>query len=395
VRLVRTQVGIIGAGPAGLTLSHLLSLRGVDSVVVETRSRESVESTVRAGVLEQGSVDLLVEAGVGERLLREGAVHRGIELRFEGRGHRIDLSALTGGRAITLYAQHEVIRDLVRARIEAGGDLLFDAHEVSVHDVESARPTIRFQRAGRLAEIACDFIAGCDGSHGVSRSALPKERLRTFERAYPFAWFGFLVEAPPSSAELIYARHERGFALVSTRSPTVQRMYFQCDPHDDPAGWPDARIWEELCARLATHASWQPIAGPITHKAVLGMRSFVAEPMQHGRLFLAGDAAHIVPPTGAKGMNLAIADVRRLARALVEYYASGSEALLDAYSEECLPRIWKAQRFSWWMTTLLHRFADDSAFDRRRQLAELEYVTTSRAAATSLAENYVGLPWDD
>jgi p-hydroxybenzoate 3-monooxygenase len=392
--VVRTQVGIIGAGPAGLLLSHLLHLRGVDSIVLETRSRASIESTVRAGVLEQGSVDLLVAAGLGARLLREGAVHRGIELRFEGRGHRIDFELLTG-RAITLYAQHEIIKDLVHARLESGGPVLFDVHEVSVHDPDSARPTIRFGQGTRTEELACDFIAGCDGFHGITRDAIPKDVLRTYERLYPFAWFGFLVDAPPSSAELIYALHERGFALVSTRSPTVQRMYFQCAPHEDIADWPDARIWEEMRARLATQQGWRPVEGPITHKAVLAMRSFVAEPMQHGRLFLAGDAAHIVPPTGAKGMNLAVADVRRLAFALGEFYEHDRRQVLRDYSIACLRRVWRAQRFSWWMTTMLHRFDDHTEFDRRRQLAELDYVTSSRAAATSLAENYVGLPWDD
>ncbi|MGQ0834257.1 MAG: 4-hydroxybenzoate 3-monooxygenase [Gammaproteobacteria bacterium] len=391
---MRTQVGVLGAGPAGLLLSHLLQLRGIESVVLEVRSRGSIESTIRAGVLEQGSVDLLIESGVGDRMRSEGAVHHGIELRFDGRGHRIDLTELTGGRAITVYAQHEVIKDLVHARLEAGGAVLFDVRDVSVHDIDSARPTIRFVHGGRTEELACDFLAGCDGSHGISRGAVPKNVLRTYERVYPSGWFGFLVEAAPSSTELIYALHERGFALVSTRSPTVQRMYFQCDPHDDVANWPDARIWEEMRARLATIDGWKPIEGPIIQKSIVAMRSFVAEPMQHGRLFLAGDAAHIVPPTGAKGMNLAVADVRRLTDALTGFYAEGRENLLRQYSATCLRRVWKAQRFSWWMTTMLHRFADDSAFDRRRQLAELDYVTSSRAAATSLAENYVGLPWD-
>lgn len=391
---MRTQVGILGAGPAGLLLSHLLHLRGIESVVLELRSRGSIESTIRAGVLEQGSVDLLIESGVGDRMRSEGAVHHGIELRFDGRGHRIDLTELTGGRSITVYAQHEVIKDLVHARLEAGGAVLFDVRDVSVHDIDSARPTIRFVHGDRTEELACDFLAGCDGSHGISRGAVPTNVLRTYERVYPSGWFGFLVEAAPSSTELIYALHERGFALVSTRSPTVQRMYFECDPHDDVANWPDARIWEEMRARLATIDGWKPIEGPILQKSIVAMRSFVAEPMQHGRLFLAGDAAHIVPPTGAKGMNLAVADVRRLTDALTGFYAEGRESLLRQYSATCLRRVWKAQRFSWWMTTMLHRFADDSAFDRRRQLAELDYVTTSRAAATSLAENYVGLPWD-
>jgi p-hydroxybenzoate 3-monooxygenase len=346
-------------------------------------------------VLEQGSVDLLVETGVGERLRREGAVHRGIELRFDGRGHRIDFAELAGGRAITVYAQHEVIKDLVHARLEAGGILLFDVHEVALHDIDSARPTIRFRHHERTEELACDFIAGCDGFHGISRGGIPPGVARTYERVYPFGWFGFLVEAPPSSAELIYAHHDTGFALVSTRSPTVQRMYFQCDPHDHLDHWPDGRIWEVMRTRLATRDGWKPLEGPIIQKSIVGMRSFVVEPMQHGRLFLAGDAAHIVPPTGAKGMNLAIADVRRLARALTEFYARDHKGLLADYSSACLRRVWGAQRFSWWMTTMLHRFDEDSAFDRRRQLAELDYVSSSRAAAASLAENYVGLPWED
>jgi p-hydroxybenzoate 3-monooxygenase len=392
---MRTQVGIIGAGPAGLLLAHLLHRHGVESIVLEARSRENIESTIRAGVLEQGSVDLLVEAGVGERMRREGAVHHGIELRFDGRGHRIDLSGLTGGRAITVYAQHEVIKDLVHARVEAAGRLVFEVGDVAIHDIESVRPVIRFRRGARSEEIVCDFIAGCDGFHGVSRDAIPPNLLRTYERVYPFGWFGFLVEAPPSSAELIYARSDRGFALVSTRSPTVQRMYFQCDPLDELASWPDARIWEEMTARLATRDGWKPLEGRIVQKSIVSMRSFVAEPMQHGRLFLAGDAAHIVPPTGAKGLNLAVADVRRLAHALVHFYSSGQQDLLEAYSATCLQRVWRAQRFSWWMTTMLHRSRDDTEFDRRRQLAELEYLVSSRAASTSLAENYVGLPWDD
>jgi p-hydroxybenzoate 3-monooxygenase len=392
---VRTQVGIVGAGPAGLLLSHLLHQRGVDSVVLETRSRQSIESTIRAGVLEQSTTDLLAETGLAERMRREGAVHHGIQLQFGGHRHRIDLTALTGGRSITVYGQHELIKDLVHARLEVGGVLLFDVQEVKLHDLESARPTVRFRDdGGRLTELACDFIAGCDGFHGVSRAAVPAGVLQVFERVYPFGWFGFLVDAAPSSAELIYTLHDRGFALVSTRSPTVQRMYFQCDPHDDVVNWPDARVWEEMRARLATHDGWQPIEGPISQKSIVAMRSFVAEPMQYGRLFLAGDAAHIVPPTGAKGMNLAVADVHSLAQALVEFYARGREDLLTGYSARCLPRIWRAQRFSWWMTTLLHRFDDHLAFDRRRQLAELEYVTSSRSAAAALAESYVGLPWD-
>jgi p-hydroxybenzoate 3-monooxygenase len=391
---MRTQVGIIGAGPAGLLLSHLLHLKGIASVVIELRSRAEVESTIRAGVLEQGTVDLLTESGVGARMRREGFVHKGIELRFAGRGHRIDLAGLTGGRAITVYAQHEVIKDLVAARLEADGEVLFEVRDASVFDLESKRPTIRFHRDGAVVELECDFIAGCDGFHGVCRRSVPARALTAYERAYPFAWFGILCEAPPSSHELIYALHERGFALVSTRSPEIQRMYFQCDPDEELGDWPDELVWRELRARLATHDGWQPREGPIIQKGIVTMRSFVVEPMQFGRLFLAGDAAHILPPTGAKGLNLAAADVRVLAAALGEYYASGRADLLGAYSQTCLRRVWKAQRFSWWMTSMLHRFHGESPFHHRVQLAELDYVTRSRAASTSLAENYVGFPMD-
>jgi p-hydroxybenzoate 3-monooxygenase len=391
---VRTKVGIIGAGPAGLLLSHLLHLKGIDSVVLESRSRLEIEATVRAGVLEQGTVDLLTAAGVGERLRREGAVHHGIELRFGGRGHRIDLHALTGGRAITVYAQHEVIKDLVKARLDADGRLLFEVKDASVYDVDSGQPKIRFHRDGRLEELECDFIAGCDGFHGICRRSIPSRALHVYERTYPFGWLGVLVEAPPSSEELIYALHERGFALVSTRSPQLQRMYLQCSPDDEVANWPDARIWEQLRVRLSTRDGWQPIEGPIVQKGVVAMRSFVAEPMRHGRLFLAGDAAHIVPPTGAKGLNLAVADVLVLTRALASFYADRNEAALEAYSATCLKRVWLAERFSWWMTSMLHRFHGETPFHHKVQLAELEYVVQSNAAATSLAENYVGLPLD-
>jgi p-hydroxybenzoate 3-monooxygenase len=389
---MRTQVGIIGAGPAGLLLAHLLQRHGIESVVLESHSREHIETTVRAGVLEQGTVDLMIDTGVGARMQREGFVHHGIELRFAGRGHRIDLTELSGGRSITLYAQHEVIKDLVAAHLAVQAPILFEVKDVSVHDLDTDRPKIRFRKDGAAQELSCDFIAGCDGFHGVCRPSIPTGVLTAYERVYPFGWFGILTEAPPSSHELIYALHERGFALVSTRSPMLQRMYFQCDPHDDPANWSEERIWQELRTRLATHDGWAPIEGPIVQKNIVAMRSFVVEPMQYGRLFLAGDAAHIVPATGAKGLNLAAADVVVLSRALEKFYASGTNALLDQYSATCLRRIWMAQRFSWWMTTLLHRFDDATAFDRRRQQAELDYVTSSRAAATSLAECYVGLP---
>ena len=392
--MTRTQVGIVGAGPAGLLLSHLLHLAGIESVVLEVRSRAEIEGTIRAGVLEQGTVDVLREIGVGERLAREGFTHHGIELRFAARGHRIDLTELTGGKAITVYAQHEVIKDLVAARLATGGTLVFEAKNVSIHAIDTDRPHLRYDANGAPCELACDYVAGCDGFHGVARNAIPEAARTEYNRSYPFGWFGILTEAPPSSHELVYALHDRGFALVSTRSPVLQRMYFQCDPHDRVEAWNEERIWSELRARLETLDGWKPREGPITQKGIIAMRSFVCEPMQHGRLFLAGDAAHIVPPTGAKGLNLAVADVRVLAAALTEHVRTGRDERLRAYSATALRRVWKAQRFSWWMTSMLHQFPDHNAYQRRLQLAELDYVTTSRAAATALAENYVGLPFD-
>jgi p-hydroxybenzoate 3-monooxygenase len=392
--LDRVKVGIVGAGPAGLLLSHLLHLEGIDSVVIESRSREEIEATIRAGVLEQGTVDLLNKTGVGERMAREGFVHEGVYLRFGGRSHRIDFTELTGGRAITVYAQHEVIKDLVAARLAAGGTLLFGVKDAAVYDLDSASPKIRFHHAGKLAELGCDFIAGCDGFHGITRPSIPSRMRREFTRVYPFGWFGILVEAPPSTDELIYAHHDRGFALVSTRSPQIQRLYLQCDPNDEVKNWPDARIWEELHARLETREDWKLAEGRIFQKGVIAMRSFVIEPMCYGRLFLAGDAAHIVPPTGAKGLNLAAADVRVLSKALSSYYKSGDEQALKDYSATALRRVWRAEHFSWWMTSMLHRFHDETPFHHRLQLAELDYVVTSRAKAQTLAENYVGLPLD-
>src|SRR5690348_7834730 len=388
---VRTQVGIVGAGPAGLLLSHLLHLEGIASVVLESRSRASVEATLRAGVLEHGTAELLKATGVGGRMEREGAVHRGIELRFSGRAHRIDFADLTGGKTIMLYAQHEVLKDLIAARLGAGGTILFEASDVSLHGVESGEPRIRFGHEGESRELECDFIAGCDGFHGVSRPSIPQSSRDEYSRVYPFGWFGILTEAPPSSAELIYAHHRRGFALVSTRSPEIQRLYLQCDPHDTVVNWPDDRIWTEFRTRLATVDGWTPREGPVIQKNVVAMRSFVCEPMQHGRLFLAGDAAHIVPPTGAKGLNLAVADVWALSRALAAFYAQGRREPLDRYSETALARVWRAEHFSWWMTSMLHTFPGDT-FQERLQLAELRYVTTSRPKAITLAENYVGLP---
>jgi p-hydroxybenzoate 3-monooxygenase len=388
---MRTQVGIVGAGPAGLLLSHLLHLHGIESIVIEARSRKYVEERIRAGVLEHGTADLLAESGVGERMKREGLIHRGIELRFARRRHRIDLSELTGGRTITVYGQHEVVKDLIQARLNAGGQLIFEAGDVRVDDLDSATPAIHFSHDGQLHELTCDFIAGCDGSHGVCRPAIPTGALRLFEKTYPFGWLGILAEAAPSSEELIYANHESGFALLSMRSATLTRLYIQCAPDENIEHWPDARIWQELHARLATDGGFTLTEGPIIQKGITPMRSLVAEPMQYGRLFLAGDAAHIVPPTGAKGMNLAVADVRVLSRALAEFYLSGRRDLLDQYSQTCLRRVWQVQRFSWWMTSLLHRFEGETEFDRRRQLAELDYLTQSRAAVTTLAENYVGV----
>lgn len=388
----RTQVGIVGAGPAGLMLSHLLHLAGIESVVLEARSRHYVEERVRAGLLEQGTVDLLVETGVGERLKRLGLTHHGIELRFGGRGHRIDLSGLTGGKTVTIYAQHEVIKDLIAARVAARGQIIFEVEDVRIRDFEGVEPKIRYRKDGEMNELSCDFIAGCDGFHGVCRPSVPAGALTMYDRVYPFAWLGILAEARPSSDELIYAYSERGFALHSMRSPNITRLYLQCALDEDLNKWPDDRIWEELDRRFALANAWKLNRGRVIQKGITEMRSFVVEPMQHGTLFLAGDAAHIVPPTGAKGLNLAVADVRVLARALSDYYASGNRELLARYSEICLRRVWKVQRFSWWMTSMLHRFADESAFDQRRQLAELDYVTSSRAASQTLAENYVGLP---
>ena len=386
---MRTQIAIIGAGPAGLLLSHLLHLQGIESIVLESRSRLEIEATIRAGVLEQGSMDLLTEAGVGERMRAEGALHHGIELAFGGRRHRIDLTELTG-KAITVYAQHEVIKDLVAARVAAGGQLLFEVGEVSLHDTAGATPSVRFTHAGEAQVIEADFVIGCDGFHGISRPSIPAAERQDYQRTYPFGWFGILVESAPSSEELIYAHHERGFALVSTRSPTVQRLYFQCDPADHVDNWSDDRIWNELHSRLENNDGWRLNEGKIFQKNIIGMRSFVSAPMQSGRLFLAGDAAHIVPPTGAKGMNLALGDVKLLSRALTEFYREGREERLASYTADALKRVWRAEYFSWWMTSLLHTFADATPFQREIQRAELENVVSSRALATALAENYVG-----
>jgi p-hydroxybenzoate 3-monooxygenase len=389
--MMETQVGIVGAGPAGLLLAHLLDRQGIESVVLEARSRDYVEARVRAGVLEQGTVDLLDEAGLAERLHREGLVHHGVELRFDGRGHRIDFSELTGGRAITVYGQQEVVKDLIAARLRAGGDLRFEVDDVTLHELDTESPSVRFRHEGAEHELRCDVIAGCDGFHGISRPAIPDGVLRIYEREYPFAWLGILAEVAPSSEELIYCYHERGFALHSTRLPQLPRLYLQCAPDEDLEAWPDERIWDELQTRLATDGGWRLEQGPIVEKGITPMRSFVAEPLRHGHLFLAGDAAHIVPPTGAKGLNLAAADVRVLSAALGAWYADGDTRALAAYSDTCLRRVWRVQHFSSWMTSMLHRFPGDDPFEARLQRSQLRYVCGSRAAATTLAENYVGL----
>ncbi|MDO9712973.1 4-hydroxybenzoate 3-monooxygenase [Paracraurococcus lichenis] len=389
---MRTQVGIVGAGPAGLLLAHLLHRAGIESVILEAKSRPYVEERIRAGLLEQGTVDILTGTGVGDRLHREGLPHEGIELRFDGQGHRIPLTGLTGKR-VTIYGQQEVVKDLIAARLSHGGPLLFEVEAVEVHELDSDYPRITYRHEGRDQVLHCDVIAGCDGFHGVCREAIPEGVLRAYERVYPFAWLGILAAAPPASHELIYARHERGFALATMRSNTLARHYIQCRPDEDIGEWPDDRIWAELHARMADRDGRSPInEGPVLQKGVTAMRSFVVEPMRFGRLFLAGDAAHIVPPTGAKGMNLAVADVIVLARALEAFYRGKGMALLDAYSRTALRRIWKAQRFSWWMTGLLHRFDGGDPFEHKVQLAELDYVCSSDAGSRTLAENYVGLP---
>jgi p-hydroxybenzoate 3-monooxygenase len=387
---MRTQVGIIGAGPAGLLLAHLLTRAGIDTVVLEARSRQRVEARIRAGVLEHGTADLLTTSGVGERMEREGLPHHGINLLFDGKLHRIHFTELVN-KHVTVYGQHEVVRDLIAARLATGAPLLFEVEDVTVHGFDNGQPTILFEHEGKEHSLTCEFIAGCDGFHGVCRPSMPEGVLSSFERIYPFGWLGILAEAPPSSDELIYANHENGFALLSMRSPTIARLYLQCRPDEDLALWSDDRICSELNVRLASEG-FVLKDGPILQKGVTAMRSFVAEPMQCGKLYLLGDAAHIVPPTGAKGMNLAVADVLVFSRALESYYRTAATEGLEKYTQICLSRVWKAQRFSWWMTSMLHRFDNHTPFERRVQVAELDYVTSSRAASTALAENYVGLP---
>ncbi len=393
---MRTQVAIVGAGPAGLVLAHILAGRGIDSIIVETRSRPYIEQRLRAGLLEHGTVGLLTELGVGERLAREGLRHEGFAFRFEGTDHRIDLTRLTG-KSVTIYGQQEVVKDLVAARLAAGQHLEFEVTDVALHDVTTSSPVVTFtDGSGRRHRIECDVIAGCDGFRGVSRASIPADKLETFERVYPFGWLGILARRVPSSHELVYAWHPEGFALESMRAPEISRMYLQVEPDEPVANWPDERIWEQLALRLGLADGAQLAGGQIIEKSVTAMRSFVTEPMRYGRLFLAGDAAHIVPPTGAKGLNLAVADVKVLADALTAFFVEGSEALLDTYSDTCLRRIWRVTHFSWWMTSMLHRFPGDThdgaAFDSRVQRSQLRYVRDSEAASMTVAENYVGLP---
>jgi p-hydroxybenzoate 3-monooxygenase len=388
---MRTQVGIIGAGPAGLMLARLLHLQGIDSIVIENRSRDYIENRIRAGLIEHWAADLLVDVGVGARMQREGMLHWGINVGINGELHRIDFKALVNKR-VTIYGQQEVVKDLVVRRLDDGGPLLFEVEDVSVHDLTTKQPKIRFVHEGQPKEIDCDFVAGCDGFHGICRPSIPEGVLSVFERDYPFGWLGILSESPPPDHELVYSNTDRGFALYTMRSPTLARLYLQCEHDEDINNWPDNRIWDELHKRLG--GARKLVEGKMLQKGITPMRSFVVEPMQYGRLFLAGDSAHIVPPTGAKGMNLAFADVMQLSRALEAFYKNKRNEPLENYSTACLRRVWYAQRFSWWMTQIMHRFPDESVFDRRRQLSDLDYITSSKAAATSLAEQYVGLPLD-
>ncbi len=387
---MQTQVGIIGAGPAGLLLSHVLHLHGIESVVLEKHSKDYIESRVRAGVLEQASVTLLSEVGLGERLQREGMQHHGFEIRFGSRSHRINFDELTDGKGITVYGQQEVVKDIIAARLTAGGQISFEVDKVSIHDQLSEQPFIEYLLAGENHKLNCDFIIGCDGFHGISRKTIPKNVISSFNHTYPFAWLGVLVQAPPSSDELIYSNSVSGFALHSMRSPAITRNYIQCSPDDVIEDWSNDRIWQELHTRLETVPDWRLVEGKILEKGITPMRSFVCETMRHGRLYLAGDATHIVPPTGAKGMNLAISDIRFLSQALSDWYRSGSEDLLNSYSTNCLRRVWQGERFSWYMTSLLHKFPDDNRFQHRLQQAELDYLSNSKAASAALAESYVG-----
>ncbi len=390
---MRTQVGIVGAGPAGLLLSHVLHQHGIESIILEDRTREYCENRIRAGVLEHVTVNMINALGLGERMMREALFHHGIYFRIYGRDYHINFPELTGGKFITVYSQHELVKDLIAARLAAGGQILFEVKNVTVHDMKTSTPSIRFEHDGEAQKIECDFIAGCDGFHGVCRPSVPAGVLKVFEHVYQFAWLGILAQVAPSSDELIYSRSERGFALLSMRTPEISRLYLQCKPDEDINQWPDDRIWKELQLRLKSNDAWTLKEGPILQKGVTGMRSFVIEPMQYGRLFLLGDAAHIVPPTGAKGLNLAAGDVHFLGKALEAFYRTGRSDLLDGYSESCLGRVWKAQRFSWWMTSMLHRF-DHEDFFAKLHLADLKFVIGSHGALQALAENYVGLPFE-
>lgn len=389
---MRTQVAIIGAGPSGLLLGQLLHRHGIDNVILERQTGDHVLSRIRAGVIEQGAVDLLDEAGVGARMHREGLIHDGTQICVDGIRHRIDFRALTGA-TVTVYGQTEITRDLMDARAATGGQTVYEAEDVSLHNFDGVHPRVRYRKDGQEIEIACDFIAGCDGFHGVSRRSVPPASIRNYERVYPFGWLGLLSDTPPVSKELIYIRHDRGFALCSMRSHTRSRYYLQCSLAEQVTEWPDERFWTELELRLDDEARRNLATGPSIEKSIAPLRSFVAEPMRFGRLFLAGDAAHIVPPTGAKGLNLAASDIAYLSRGLIEFYKEKSTAALDRYSDRALARIWKAERFSWWMTMLLHTFPDESGFDRKIQVAELDYIFGSHAASVALAENYVGLPY--
>ncbi|HEY8290725.1 MAG TPA: 4-hydroxybenzoate 3-monooxygenase [Acetobacteraceae bacterium] len=390
---MRTQVGIIGAGPAGLFLSHLLHRSGIGSVILEARSRSDVEGTVRAGVLEHWVTDLMTELGLGDRMQREAHRHDGITLQWNRERHHVDIAGLTGGRHVTVYPQQEVLIDLIAARLGQGGDIAFGVSGTTIVGVDGDTPRIDFRRGpgGALESLHCDYVIGADGFHGPGRQAIPAGVRREYQKIYPFGWLGILTQAKLSWHELIYANQNAGFALCSTRTPELQRMYIQCDPADDIANWSDDRIWGELQSRLGSDG-WTLHEGPITQKGIIPLRSFVCEPMQYGRLFLAGDAAHIVPPTGAKGLNLAVADVAVLAEALADHFSSGSTAGLDGYSETCLRRVWRAQHFSWWMTQMLHVDPHEDEYGAQLQRSQLRYVCSSRAAAASLAENYVGLP---
>jgi p-hydroxybenzoate 3-monooxygenase len=394
---MRTQVGIIGAGPAGLFLSHLLHRLGIDSIIIESRLRHDVEETVRAGVLEHWVVELMKDLGLGDRMLREGHFHDGITLQWNRARHHVDITGLTDGKRVVVYPQHEVLKDLIAGRLAQGGEIVFGVGGTTIRDIDTDHPAIDFHRdggTGAPATIACDYVVGADGFHGPSRQSIPASIRTEYQKIYPFGWLGILTKAPLSWHELIYTNQGDGFALLSTRSRDVQRMYIQCDPDDDIANWSDARIWEQLHARLGTDDGWSLVEGAIFQKGIIPLRSFVCEPMQYRRLFIAGDAAHIVPPTGAKGLNLAVADVLVLSRALEAKYKTGRQDLLESYSATCLRRVWKAERFSWYMTTMLHRNATETDFEQRIHFADLDLVRTSVASAGSLAENYVGLPFD-